>query len=65
MRGEVLFDQAEREAIRQVLAGVRSEVVSGYSLRAGLDRYPDSFPIIYRASIAAGEKSGEIATVMM
>ena len=60
-----LFEQAEREAIRQVLAGVRSEVVSGYSLRAGLDRYPDSFPIIYRASIAAGEKSGEIATVMM
>lgn len=60
-----LFDQAEREAIRQVLAGIRAEVVSGYSLRAGLDRYPDSFPIIYRASIAAGEKSGEIATVMM
>ena len=60
-----LFDQAEREAIRQVLAGIRAEVLSGYSLRAGLDRYPDSFPIIYRASIAAGEKSGEIAKVMM
>jgi general secretion pathway protein F len=44
---------------------VRSEVLSGYSLRAGLDRFPESFPIIYRASIAAGEKSGEIATVMM
>jgi general secretion pathway protein F len=47
-----------------VVAGVRSEILGGYSLRAALDRFAPSFPMIYRASIAAGEKSGEIATVM-
>jgi general secretion pathway protein F len=59
-----LLDQAEREAVRQVLAGVRAEILGGYSLRAALDRYASSFPMIYRASIAAGEKSGELPTVM-
>lgn len=59
-----LLDQAEREAVRQVVAGVRAEIVGGYSLRAALDRYATSFPMIYRASIAAGEKSGELPTVM-
>jgi general secretion pathway protein F len=59
-----LLDQAEREAVRQVVAGVRSEILGGYSLRAALDRFAQSFPMIYRASIAAGEKSGELATVM-
>jgi general secretion pathway protein F len=59
-----LLDQAEREAVRQVVAGVRAEILGGYSLRAALDRYASSFPMIYRASIAAGEKSGELPTVM-
>ncbi|HWN46822.1 MAG TPA: type II secretion system inner membrane protein GspF [Steroidobacteraceae bacterium] len=59
-----LGEQAERENTRQVLAGVRSEILAGYSLRAALDRHAISFPTIYRASVAAGEKSGELATVM-
>lgn len=60
-----LIEQAEREPLRQLLAGVRSEVLAGYSLRAALDRFPAAFPTIYRASIAAGEKSGELPTVML
>jgi len=59
-----LGDQAERDAVRHVLAGVRSEILAGYSLRAALDRFATSFPMIYRASVAAGEKSGELAKVM-
>lgn len=59
-----LTEQAESEAIRQLLAGIRSEVIGGYSLRVALDRYPASFSSLYRASIAAGEKSGELARVM-
>ncbi|MBR0565814.1 type II secretion system inner membrane protein GspF [Azoarcus sp. L1K30] len=59
-----LIEQAEEDGIRQLLAGLRSEILAGYSLRAALDRYPAAFPAIYRASIAAGEKSGELATVM-
>lgn len=60
-----LIEQADSDAARQVLAGVRSEVLAGYSLRAALDRHPSAFPAIYRASVAAGEKSGELAAVMM
>lgn len=59
-----LGEQSESEASRQVLASVRSEILAGYSLRAALDRFPNSFPTIYRASVAAGEKSGELARVM-
>ena len=59
-----LIEQSETEGQRQLLAGVRSEILSGYSLRAALDRFPQAFPMIYRASVAAGEKSGELAKVM-
>lgn len=59
-----LIEQAEEDGVRQLLAGLRSEVLAGYSLRAALDRYPAAFPAIYRASVAAGEKSGELAQVM-
>lgn len=59
-----LIEQAEGDATRQVLAGVRSEILAGHSLRAALDRYPAAFPAIYRASVAAGERSGELAGVM-
>jgi general secretion pathway protein F len=57
-----LIEQAESESVRQILAGVRSEVLAGYSLRAALDRYPAAFPPIYRASVAAGEKSASSPT---
>ena len=59
-----LIEQAETEGTRQLLAGVRSEILAGYSLRAALDRYPQAFSTLYRASVAAGEKSGELAKVM-
>ena len=59
-----LAEQAERESTRQVLSGIRSNVLAGYSLRAALDNHATSFPQIYRSSVAAGEKSGELAQVM-
>lgn len=60
-----MIEQAERESIREVLAGLRREILAGASLRAALDRFPNEFPAIYRASVAAGEKSGEISKVML
>lgn len=60
-----LIEQADSEPARLILAGVRSDVLAGYSLRAALDRYPSAFPSIYRASVAAGEQSGELPTVML
>lgn len=60
-----MIDQAERDGVRDLLAGLRREIVAGTSLRAALDRYPADFPTIYRASVAAGEKSGELSKVML
>ncbi len=59
-----LIEQASSETQRQLLAGVRSELLGGYSLRSALDRYPQAFSPLYRASVAAGEKSGELARVL-
>lgn len=60
-----LIEQAESENLRRVLAGVRSEIVAGYSLSAALERFPAAFPTLYRASVAAGEQSGELVQVML
>jgi general secretion pathway protein F len=60
-----MIEQAEREGVRSVLAGLRREILAGTSLRAALDRFPTDFPAIYRASVAAGEKSGELSKVML
>lgn len=59
-----LGDQAEKPALRQVLAGIRSEVVAGHSLRGAFDPYASIFPPVYLASVAAGEKSGQLADVV-
>lgn len=59
-----LAEQADSQAGRAILSAVRSEVIGGQSLRAALDRFSQVFPPIYRASVAAGEKSGQLATVM-
>ena len=60
-----MIEQAESERLREVLAGLRREILGGASLRAALERYSADFPSIYRASVAAGEKSGEISRVML
>lgn len=59
-----LIEQADDKAVKRLLAGLRSEILAGYSLRAALDRYPSVFPTIYSASVGAGEKSGQLAAVM-
>jgi general secretion pathway protein F len=61
---DALIEQAERPVDRRTLDAVRAEILAGYSLRAALDRHPSAFPTIYRATVAAGEKSGELARIM-
>lgn len=58
-------EQAEKEYLRQLVAGVRSEVLGGHSLATAMSRYSRDFPDIYRAMIGAGEQSGELAQVML
>lgn len=60
-----LIEQSENEAARQVLAGVRAEVMAGHTLAQAMGRYEADFPDIYRALVKAGEASGELGKVML
>jgi general secretion pathway protein F len=58
------IEQADHRAVREVLAAVRSDVFAGHRLAEALAQFPREFPDVYRASVAAGEDSGELAGVM-
>ena len=60
-----LIEQSESEAARQVLAGVRGELLAGHTLAQSMGRYESVFPDIYRALVRAGEASGELGKVML
>ncbi|SDU91989.1 type II secretion system protein F (GspF) [Pseudomonas mucidolens] len=57
-------EQAEKKHIAQTLSGVRADVRGGMRLADALAARPRDFPSIYRALIAAGEESGDLAQVM-
>lgn len=59
-----LAEQNEDERVRTLVVSLRAKVMEGSSLAAGLADAPESFPEIYRASIAAGEQSGKLDQVL-
>lgn len=59
-----LGEQGEDERSRSLVVALRARVMEGAGLAAAFADYPESFPEIYRASIAAGEQSGRLATVL-
>jgi general secretion pathway protein F len=61
---DALIEQASDESSRHILAAVRAEVLSGHGLATALDRFPASFPDIYRALVGTGEQSGDLGVVM-
>ena len=58
------IDQADDPAVREVFAAVRSDVYAGHRLAEALAQFPREFPDVYRATVAAGEDSGELGGVM-
>lgn len=59
-----VIEQADRPLVRDRFAAVRSEVVGGQSFAQALAKFPRDFPDVYRALVAAGEQSGDLAQVM-
>jgi len=57
-------EQTEKPKIRSIIMGVRSKVMEGHPIAVGLADFPGSFPEIYRATVAAGEQSGHLDTVL-
>jgi len=56
--------QNENPRTQSILMGVRSRVMEGHSLAAGLADFPQAFPELYRATVAAGEQSGHLDAVL-
>ncbi|PVZ67609.1 type II secretion system inner membrane protein GspF [Pelagibaculum spongiae] len=56
--------QSEHPRITSVMTAVRSRVSEGYTLANSLGDFPRAFNPLYRATVAAGEKSGHLGPVM-
>jgi len=56
--------QSDNARIRRILTAVRARVLEGQTLAQGLAAFPRAFPDLYRATIAAGEESGHLDTVL-
>src|ERR687897_160887 len=57
-------EQTERPRVRSIIMGVRAKVMEGHALADGLHDFPAVFPELYRATVAAGEQSGHLDTVL-
>lgn len=59
-----LSEQAENERQRGLTMSLRARVMEGASLAQALSDFPESFPEIFRATVAAGEQSGRLESVL-
>jgi len=57
-------EQTESDKARKIIVSVRSSVVEGQTLAGALERFPGSFPQLYRATVSAGEQSGQLDRVL-
>lgn len=57
-------EQSDNEKITRIIRSVRSKVMEGHSLSAGMAEYKNAFPELYRATIHAGEHSGYLYMVL-
>jgi general secretion pathway protein F len=55
--------QAERTRLSGLLLAVRARVLEGHTLATALGDFPQAFPELYRATVAAGEQSGHLDVV--
>ena len=57
-------NQSEKPRIQSMMYAIRSKVMEGHTLAAGLAEYPKVFNHLFCATIEAGEKSGHLDTVL-
>ncbi len=56
--------QNEQPRTKSILLGVRAKVMEGHTLADGFSEFPQAFPELYRATVAAGEQSGHLDVVL-
>lgn len=50
--------------VSDILLAIRAQIMEGATLADSLEAFPDSFPVLFRASIKAGEKTGQLGLVL-
>jgi general secretion pathway protein F len=61
---QAVSQQTEKPRLKSIILGVRTKVLEGHTLAAGLDEFPQAFPNVYRATVTAGEQAGQLDTVL-
>ncbi|GLX82786.1 type II secretion system inner membrane protein GspF [Thalassotalea eurytherma] len=56
--------QCDKNRIKSMIMAVRTKVTEGYSLAESMAEYPQIFNRLFRAMVAAGEKSGHLDKVL-
>jgi len=56
--------QSESKRVQRVTLGVRARVVEGNSLAGSMAEFPGAFPVLFRATIEAGEQAGRLDQVL-
>ncbi|HEU4400592.1 MAG TPA: type II secretion system F family protein [Candidatus Polarisedimenticolia bacterium] len=62
---EILLERRKNPIFKKALEDVRDQVRGGASLSEAFQAQGDLFPGIYSATLASGERSGEVATVLL
>lgn len=61
---KAVAEQNEKPRLKNILLAVRSRVVEGYTLADSMAEYPYVFDQLFRAMVAAGEKSGHLDSIL-
>jgi len=61
---KAVAEQTEHPKIQSIVLSVRSRVMEGHAFADGLKDFPKAFPELYIATVAAGEQSGHLDTVL-
>lgn len=56
--------QSQKRRVAHLLAAVRSRVMEGHALATALRAFPQAFPELFCATVAAGEQSGHLGQVL-
>ncbi len=57
-------EQSDHEKVKKLVIAVRAKVIEGYGLAQAMGEFPHAFPELYRATIAAGEQTGNLDMVL-
>ena len=61
----ILLERRKNQAFKQTLMDIRERVRSGEALSEAFGAHREMFPSLYSASLASGERSGELGTVLV